>query len=371
MSKELSDKDIQFLKDLYLDPATGLRGAAALYEEVKKKGLAYNTKTKTGITSTQVKDFYNSLSTTQTTQDSKGYNSFIAERPLQQFQIDLVEMKKKWSNNGFKYCFVCVDVFSKKAHMVPMRSKDKDTSVKAMKECITKIGKPETIYSDQGSEFNNKPFLALLEQNSIRIIFSSDHAPFVESFNNTMKTRMYAYMKAHDTQNWTQALPILLKAYNDTKHSSTKIAPNDVNASNQETARMNMLKRAHIKNYPEVKEGDEVRLLETHKFRKNWDPRFSSELHTVEANEHNGVYIVDGKAHARRDLKVVKGAVVNLITKTKAQAKSQEQANKVGKAQTNPDVRDIAGDLSKKKVASMIAAAGPARSTRSRSKTKL
>ena len=33
----LSDEQEQFLKNLYLDPATGLRGAAALFEEVKKK----------------------------------------------------------------------------------------------------------------------------------------------------------------------------------------------------------------------------------------------------------------------------------------------------------------------------------------------
>ncbi len=41
--------------------------------------------------------------------------SFVAEGPLEQFQIDLIYMPKSWFNNGFKNIFACIDVFSKKA----------------------------------------------------------------------------------------------------------------------------------------------------------------------------------------------------------------------------------------------------------------
>ena len=39
-------------------------------------------------------------------------------------------------------------------------------------------------------------------------------------------------MRVNDTKDWASALPDLVDAYNDTKHSTTKIAPNDVNNSN-------------------------------------------------------------------------------------------------------------------------------------------
>ena len=266
--KDISADQEEFLANLYLDPETGLRGAAALYEEVKKKGMAYTSKNKEGITSSQVKEWYKSLETTQIHEKSTGYNSFIPEHPRDQYQIDLVEMKKKWSNNGNKYCFVCVDTFSKKADMIPMKKKDTATSVTAMKEIFKNMGKPKTIYCDQGSEFTNNEFRKLLDDNGVELILSSSHAPFVESFNRTMKTRMQTYMDTYKTANWTESLKDLLLAYNNTKHTSTKIAPNDINKSNEELARINMTRRAHTKNYKDIVEGDEVRLAKYTKFQK-------------------------------------------------------------------------------------------------------
>ncbi len=35
-----------------------------------------------------------------------------------------------------------------------------------------------------------------------------------------------------------------------------------------------------------------------------------TELHQVEINNHNGVYIVDGVPHSRKDLQLVRGAVI-------------------------------------------------------------
>ena len=74
-------------------------------------------------------------------------------------------------------------------------------------------------------------------------------------------------MNVHKTANWSEALPALLSAYNNTKHTSTKIAPNDINKSNEELARINMTRRAHTKNYKDIVEGDEVRLAKYSKFQ--------------------------------------------------------------------------------------------------------
>ena len=361
----LTEEQEIFLKNTYMDPAVGLRGAAALYDEVKKKGMAYDPKTKIGITSVQVKEWYKSLDTTQVQQKSSGYHSFIPEKPLSQFQIDLVEMKKKWSNNGYRYCFVCVDTFSKIADMVPMRKKDTPTSVQAMIEIFKKMGKPKTIYADQGSEFTNNLFQKLLQDSGVEIIFSTSHAPFVESFNSTMKSRMYKYMAVHKTSTWTEALPALLSSYNSTKHTSTGFAPNDINQANQEQARINMLKRAHKKNYEEISEGTEVRLAKVTKFQKGYDPHFTDDTFKVQKDQHDGLYQVNGKLYTRKDLKPT-GTVRTLKKADPVQARKQVVADKIGKAQYSPNVRDIAGDMSSTKVANILASPAAAGTVKAR-----
>jgi hypothetical protein len=74
------------------------------------------------------------------------------------------------------------------------------TSTKAFEKILDRMGIPETIYSDQGSEFKNSIFQKLLDKHNIKIIFALGHAPFVKSFNKTMKNRMMKYMKLKGTK---------------------------------------------------------------------------------------------------------------------------------------------------------------------------
>ncbi len=139
----------------------------------------------------------------------RGDISFVAEGQLEQFQIDLIYMNKSWFNNGFKYIFACADVFSKKADMIPLKDREQTTTTKALQKILNNLGIPKTIYSDQGSEFKNNTFQKLLDKHNINIIFANfalGHAPFVESFNKTMKNRMMKYMKLKNTDNWSKII---------------------------------------------------------------------------------------------------------------------------------------------------------------------
>ncbi len=66
------------------------------------------------------------------------------------------------------------------------------TTTKAFQKILNNMGIP--LYSDQGSEFKNITFQTLLDEHSIKIIFTLCHAAFVESFNKTMKNRMMKCM---------------------------------------------------------------------------------------------------------------------------------------------------------------------------------
>ena len=337
----MDEKEIEYLQSLLKIPSVGARGVNAIYEEVKKQGKTYNNKTKTGFTLAKIKEWYESREKVQTHKRGTGYHSFTPERPKQQFQIDLIMMPKAWRNNKNMYALVCVDVFTKKADMEPMKDKESTTCNKAMEKIFDRLGIPETIYSDEGSEFTNNSFIKLLDKHKIEIIYATNHAPFVESFNRTMKRMMDRYMEANDIPSWTTIYRDLLNAYNNTKHSSTGFAPNDIQKEDIDTVRKNIKKKGRVKKYEEIKEGDSVRLqLKEKTFRKESDPRYGTELHQVELHKNDGVYIVDGVPHSRKDLQLVRGGVVIPSKKPTA---ALIKADKIGKAAYNPVVKDLMG----------------------------
>ncbi len=68
--------------------------------------------------------------------ERRGDISFVAEAPLEQFQIDFIYMPKSWFNNVFKSIFACVDVFSKKADMIPLKDREQTTTTKAFEKIL-------------------------------------------------------------------------------------------------------------------------------------------------------------------------------------------------------------------------------------------
>jgi transposase InsO family protein len=87
------------------------------------------------------------------------------------WQIDLVEMipYAKY-NKGFKYLLTVIDIFSKVAHAIPIKSK-KGVEVSNAMEKIFKESKnhPKNIHSDMGKEFYNKDFKKLIEKYKINL----------------------------------------------------------------------------------------------------------------------------------------------------------------------------------------------------------
>jgi hypothetical protein len=98
----------------------------------------------------QNKRLSNSLETTQTSKLYYSNVSYVAEHPLDQFQIDIVYMNKSWFNHNDKYLLTCLDVFSKKADVIPLKDREQSTVATTFNKMLSTIGIPKTIYSDQG-----------------------------------------------------------------------------------------------------------------------------------------------------------------------------------------------------------------------------
>ena len=57
------------------------------------------------MTNKDIFEWFNNLQTVQTQKKKTGYNSYIPEKPLEQFQIDLTHMHKPWNNAGNIYAY--------------------------------------------------------------------------------------------------------------------------------------------------------------------------------------------------------------------------------------------------------------------------
>ena len=133
-------------------------------------------------------------------------------------------------NDGYRYLLVCIDVFSKYAWLVPLKNKTGPSLVEALKIILTSGCKPEKIITDQGTEFFNKHFKALLKDEDIELYntYNETKSSIVECLIRTLKTRMWRYFTAKKTMRHIDILPDLVYSYNHTVHRSIKMRPTDV-----------------------------------------------------------------------------------------------------------------------------------------------
>ena len=173
MSRKL-DKD-EILRKLFYDIDEGFGSARDLYEKANKVEAGLLDYVSTWLKSQPTKQ----------TRNYKNYNSCTAPFPNYEFQIDLMVMssllkdvgenqssrssrdiggnQSSRSSRGVgvdaknqpKFGFVCIDIFSKKCHIVPMENNDIDTAFNAMLECCKVLGSPLSIQSDDEGALNS------------------------------------------------------------------------------------------------------------------------------------------------------------------------------------------------------------------------
>ncbi len=148
--------------------------------------------------------------------------------------MDLQDVARE--NNGYKYTLNIVDVFSKFAWCIPLKSKSANDVLEAFKSVFEDSQrKPNLIWVDKGSEFYNKYLIHYLKRLNISLYstYSESKSVVVERFNRTIKDRLYKYFTAANSYVWTVYLPQLITEYNNKKiHSTIKMTP--YNASKKE-----------------------------------------------------------------------------------------------------------------------------------------
>lgn len=280
MTRDAENKLI--LNSIYYDPKRGLLGPDKLYHRVKQ----FN------ITRTEVNKYLGNQEIVQVNRRPIFNRSFVPSYPLQEFQIDLIHLENPRLNDA-AYGLCCIDVFTKKADIELLKRKDKDSVVAAMHLLLERMGIPESIYCDEGTEFTNRDFQNLMKEYDIEIIYTLRHAPFVERFNRTIKSLMSRYLQVTDTKTVSKILPSLIENYNNSYHKAIGMAPNEVNDKNYIQV-WNSIRRQSTVGKPreKIKVGDKVRVLIKEKLNeKKYKPRWSKMVYTISKIDGINYYI--------------------------------------------------------------------------------
>lgn len=206
-------------------------------------------------------------------------------------QIDLADMGEfSQLLGGNRYVLMCLDVFSRFLWAVQLRNKSASVVVGAMDSIIQMMDqKPLRVQSDLGKEFINKDMDRLMKSYGILHYHTENRetkASLVERCIRTIKEKFARYVTHSGTSSGKNILSKVVKQYNTTVHSSTEVAPVDVDLHNQEE----IFNRLYNKKAPpkishrvrKLRSGDEVKVsLLKSRFDKGYRGNWSEEIFVI------------------------------------------------------------------------------------------
>jgi len=183
----------------------------------------------------------------------RGYNSFVANGPLDEVQMDLMFFSDL-KDSEFPGGLLLVDIFTKFTTVVPIKSKQIPDVLQGIKEAIEYMGKPKTIYSDDEGALVSNIIQKYFKDNDIRHIVTRSHAAVAERQIRTIKHMIYTRIEKTDKR-WIDVLPQVLVIYNyKNEHSVTGMTPAEAKKpANLMIVKLKLeLNRKRNRKYPEI-----------------------------------------------------------------------------------------------------------------------
>ena len=188
-------------------------------------------------------------------------------------------------NNDFKYLLIACDIFSKMIYLEALKFKDKNSVLIGFKKMLPRFKhKPLILCSDLGGEFLSKPFQQFLKKENIHFVALQGqyHNAVVERQLKTIKTILGRVWTNLGKTEWHNHIQNIAKSYNNTKHSSIKMRPVEVEEWNADLvhARLYPTKIARVQ--PKFKKNDMVRIsLILGSFTKAYEGVFSKQTFLI------------------------------------------------------------------------------------------
>ena len=223
----------------------------------------------------------------------KKYSPIYVYRKRELFQSDVVFFTNKemvQANDGYRYLFTTIDVFTKMAWVYPLKSNTCQNVMNCFIDILEKCGeKPERLNTDRGSEMICEKFERYLKNQNIHhyLAYSLRKCPVVERFNLTIQTLLYKMMAKHNSLKWTEFLDDAMKIYLNRKHRTIGMSPIEGDRDKNERK----IRKVYFKKYmtsnlkktkPKFKVGDSVRIFaERGQFHRGYMEDFTREHFTI------------------------------------------------------------------------------------------
>ena len=221
------------------------------------------------ITMADVEDFFKR--NVEEKRKPRGQNSYVAPHPYFEFQLDLFFISSNdLENQKFRIGLVLIDIFTKYATVIPIKSKQPPDVLAGLMEGLNKMDKkPRMLYSDKEGSLYSKPIMEFLEDEKIEIHRTRGHQAFAERFIKTYKDKLFKRVEADKKKGkeniqWTDYdFEILLTYNNKVIHSSHNLTPKDARLPKNELKVKLVLSinAKRSRTYPEIDEGDNVKIM--------------------------------------------------------------------------------------------------------------
>ena len=276
----------QEIRAVYYDPSQGYQSAEKLYRKLKENGVSISRKDVR-----EWLEYQNTYTRFKRKIRPRKYLKTFVKNLADQLQLDLVDMQKYGrKNKGNNWILTGVEVLSRYAFAVPVYRKNTESMTKSVDILLEKFkgrfGKyPTVIQFDEGKEFYNVGVKTLLKEHEVEYFSSRSEkkAAIVERFNRTLKTMMWKYFYAENTENWLGVLDELVGNYNSTVHRTIHMKPKDVTEKNENEVWITLYGSGYGElPLPKFRVGDTVRVIEyKNVFAKGYKANFLEEIYEV------------------------------------------------------------------------------------------
>ena len=152
----------------------------------------------------------------------------LIDRPFKRVAIDLIGEINPPSKEGHRWVLTLVDYTTRYPEAVPLKKIDTETVAEALVDIFSRLGVPEEILTDMGTQFVSKCMEEVNRMLSIRHLTTTPYHPMcnglVEKFNGTLK-QMLKKMCSEQPRQWHRYINALLFAYREVPQESTGFSP--------------------------------------------------------------------------------------------------------------------------------------------------
>ena len=152
----------------------------------------------------------------------------LIDMPFRRVAVDLVGPISPPSEKGHQYILALVDYATRYPEAVPLKNIETETVAEALMDMYSRLGIPEEVLSDLGTQFVSKCMDEVSRLLSIKRLTTTPYHPIcnglVERFNGTLK-KMLRRLCNEQPRQWHRFVNPLLFAYREAPQEATGFSP--------------------------------------------------------------------------------------------------------------------------------------------------